>query len=195
MNRNHLTVLDPSVAIQRPAWADLTGLIASIGCAVHCAAMPLVIGYLPMLGLDWVATQGFHQAMAVICAVIAIAAFLPGWRKHKKLLPATLGLLGIAVITSHAFGAENCCGPTSACAEEACQLCADSDLSSEVSFASTLPLASTLSPDASATTLSSRIAPWVTPIGGFFLICGHLMNHRFACLCCLGEQPCGEELA
>ena len=199
MNSNELAVLIPNVEPKRPALADLTGLIASIGCAIHCAAMPLVIGYLPMLGLDWVATQGFHQAMAVICAGIAIAAFFPGWRRHQKLLPAALGLIGIALITSHAFGAENCCGPTSSCAEEACQLCAEDSCSaaavveqSGTGLSSTDSSSTLNEPDA---TFSSRFARWVTPLGGFFLIGAHLVNHRLSCRCCLGEQPCAEESA
>lgn len=117
MKSKGLTIDRFSLAPRSPALADLTGLIASIGCAIHYAAMPIVIGYPPMLGLDWPATQGFHQAIAVICAGIAIAAFFPGWRKHKKRFPAASGLIGIALITSHAFGADNCCDPASDCAE------------------------------------------------------------------------------
>ena len=198
MKSNELTFESFNVAPVRPALADLTGLIASIGCAIHCAAMPIVIGYLPMLGLDWLATQGFHQAMAVICAGLAIAAFFPGWRKHKKLLPAALGLIGIALITSHAFGAENCCGPASNCAEDACQLCAESDMPSEFSEQIQADQTSTRFSFAEATpdaTFAHSFARWVTPLGGFFLIGAHLVNHRLSCRCCLGEQPCGEEPA
>ena len=45
-------------------WTDRMGMLASIGCAIHCAAMPFVIGYLPSLGLTWMAGEGFHRWMA-----------------------------------------------------------------------------------------------------------------------------------
>ena len=40
--------------------ADWTGMVASIGCAIHCAAMPHVLAYLPALGLTWLADEGFY---------------------------------------------------------------------------------------------------------------------------------------
>ena len=52
----------------RRAWADWAGLIASIGCAVHCAVMPLVLAYLPSFGLSWLADEMFHRWMAVLWA-------------------------------------------------------------------------------------------------------------------------------
>ena len=167
-----LEVLDISrQQVTSPAWADLTGFFASIGCAIHCAAMPMVIGYLPALGLGWLATQGFHQAMAVICGGVAIAAFVPAWRRHKSFRPGLLGIIGVSLITGHAFWGSDCCASEAAtCSAEACELC----LESTPQVASFLP----------------RL---VTPLGGVFLICAHLLNHRLACLCCRGEQPCSEE--
>ena len=36
--------------VPNSTWRDLVGIVASIGCAIHCAAMPFVISYLPALG-------------------------------------------------------------------------------------------------------------------------------------------------
>ena len=44
-------------------WSDWLGVVAAIGCAIHCAAMPLIIAYLPALGLSFLADEGFHQAV------------------------------------------------------------------------------------------------------------------------------------
>ena len=189
MNNELNTLTSSMTMVARPAWADMTGLIASIGCAIHCAAMPIVIGYLPALGLGWVATQGFHQAMALICSLIAIAAFVPGWRKHKRLLPTALGLIGITLLTSHAFGSNDCCSTSDAvCSEQACELCADTGQSPN-------PIETKLPTSTKAeSVLWSSIAWLVTPLGGFFLICAHLVNHRLGCLCCQGEHPCGTEV-
>lgn len=46
-------------------WGDWLGMIASIGCAIHCAAMPFVIAYLPALGLSFLADEAFHKWMAL----------------------------------------------------------------------------------------------------------------------------------
>ena len=56
-------------------WQDSLGMVASIGCAIHCAAMPFVIAYLPALGLSFLADEAFHQWMALVCFLIAIGAF------------------------------------------------------------------------------------------------------------------------
>ncbi|MEM0925351.1 MAG: MerC domain-containing protein, partial [Planctomycetota bacterium] len=40
-------------------WSDWIGMIASIGCAIHCAAMPFVIAYLPSLGLSFLSDESF----------------------------------------------------------------------------------------------------------------------------------------
>ena len=190
-----LPLQQTSINAIRPAWADFTGLIASIGCAIHCAAMPIIIGYLPTFGLGWVATQDFHQVMAVICSLLAVAAFVPGWRKHQRFLPAVLGLTGIMLLTSHAIGVSDCCADV-ACSVKACELCVETERSSSGTFA--LPQ---VNPDASwpnstATTSGywKSLRWFATPLGGFFLICAHLINHRFACRCCRGEQPGGTEI-
>ena len=196
-----VATLSPSIV---PKWSDAAGLIASIGCAIHCAAMPLIIGYLPMLGLDWVATQGFHQGMAIICSLIAIAAFVPGWRKHKRLVPTALGLIGIALLTSHAFGAEDCCatgcGTETVCCEQACEECVETDPGTAPTLAASVSISQESTANNSPTdidadaSLWSRLSWYVTPLGGFFLVCAHLVNHRLGCLCCSGEQPCGTEV-
>jgi len=99
-------VAEPSWA----GWSDWVGMIASIGCAVHCAAMPFVIAYLPALGLGFLADEGFHQWMAVGCFVIALLAFVPGLRKHRRLTPVIIGSVGLVMITTAAFGfAGECC--------------------------------------------------------------------------------------
>ena len=54
------------VQSSRADWTDFAGIAASLGCAIHCAAMPFVIGYLPNLGLTWMAREGFHQWTAVV---------------------------------------------------------------------------------------------------------------------------------
>ena len=151
------------------SWRDFAGVTASLACAIHCAAMPLVIAYLPALGLSWMAEEGFHKWMAAICVVLALGAFLPGWRKHGRPSPVICGVVGLVLLMSAAFvleplglGCANCASCQTAC-----------ELPGQSYFFGT-----------------KLIATWVTPIGGLLLVVAHLLNHRFACLCCQGPQPC-----
>ncbi|MEC8338833.1 MAG: MerC domain-containing protein [Planctomycetota bacterium] len=151
------------------SWRDFAGVTASLACAVHCAAMPLVIAYLPALGLSWMAEEGFHKWMAAICIVLALGAFIPGWRKHRRVSPVLWGFAGLALLMSAAFVLE----PFGL----GCANCASCHTACETTEQSTFLGA-------------AMIAPWITPIGGLLLVVAHLLNHRFACLCCRGEQPC-----
>ena len=179
-------------------WTDRMGMLASIGCAIHCAAMPLVIVYLPSLGLSWMSGEGFHRWMALICAAIAISAFVPGWRRHRKLAPAILGLVGIGMLSSAAFVLEPCCAAcesnestttaqastgTPACEEcDACGTCESSTIATSTIAAS--------APGLSLSLWGYNLTPFVTPFGGLVLVIAHLLNHRFGCACCSGEQAC-----
>ncbi len=100
-------------------WSDSVGMVASIGCAIHCAAMPFVISYLPALGLSFLADEAFHKWMALGCFAIALTAFVPGLRKHGRLTPVIIGSVGLVMISIAAFGfAGECCA---ACESNAAQ--------------------------------------------------------------------------
>lgn len=108
-------------------WKDWLGIVASFGCAVHCAAMPFVIASLPALGLSFLADEAFHRWMAAICFAIALAAFLPGLRRHRRVSPAAIGVVGLSMIFIAAFGlAGPCC--------ESCTAGTATDASRELSM-------------------------------------------------------------
>ena len=92
------------------AYRDWLGVGASVLCAIHCAAMPFVVGFLPLLGLSFLADPSFHKWMVGICLALALLAFVPGWRRHHRLAPTIIGLGGLGLITFAAFaGPEDCC--------------------------------------------------------------------------------------
>lgn len=92
------------------AYRDLLGITASVACAIHCAAMPFVIGFLPLLGLSFLADPAFHKWMVGVCLLFALLAFVPGWKKHRQMRPAMIGMAGLFLISLAAFaGPEDCC--------------------------------------------------------------------------------------
>jgi len=145
------------------AWADWAGMAASIGCAIHCALMPLVFAYLPTLGLSWLADEGFHRYMAIICFALAMSAFVPGWRKHGSFLPLAWGIAGLILLNYAAFGLEeSCCA--SCGANEAC----------EVAMETT---------NVEAAAIAGVPVALLTPLGGLLLVVGHIVNHGKRCRC------------
>lgn len=185
-----------SVASTRNNWADMAGMLASVACAIHCAAMPMVIGYLPLLGLQWLANESFHQVMAFVCLAFGVSAFIPGWRKHGSLVPACVGLAGIVLLSVAAFGLECSCCPTCsatdeaqvlelACGDEACQHCVQSE---PLSDSPAVEVASSSVP-AETGSFAAWMIPLMTPLGGCLLVAGHLVNHRKKCGC-RGDTCC-----
>jgi hypothetical protein len=178
-------------------------MVASIGCAIHCAAMPFVIASLPTWGLSFLADDAFHKWMALVCILIAVAAFIPGWRKHRSLIPAAIGGIGLALISLAAFGlAGQCCAncapsPTdtaergvkapAVCSDHCCEHCekasaeAGDQLIGNSAAITQVP----------STSVLSSIAPWLTPIGAMILVAAHLLNRRFGfmCGCCRNPSP------
>ena len=172
-------------------WRDSIGMIASIGCAIHCAAMPFVIAYLPMLGLKFLADEAFHRWMAVACFAIAVAAFIPGYRTHSRLLPGAVACIGLIMLFGAAFGfAGECCTACQTdmtatnnvvtCGEACCEFCAAEALEPRSKPAD--QLAGSLAYPMAAIPFT-LIGPWVTPIGGLILVTAHLLNRRYGCQC------------
>ncbi|EAQ81899.1 MerC domain-containing protein [Blastopirellula marina] len=166
--------------------------------------MPLAIGFLPMLGLRFLADESFHRWMAGACFVFALAAFVPGWRKHRRWLPSVIAICGLAVITSAAYGlsGECCetCAPTGVCSAElplngndsscgSTQCCAqhrglEGGIGEDIAVSPAKPVKG-----ASIEDMLMRYAALSTPLGGVLLISGHLLNRRylFQCSCCTYE--------
>jgi hypothetical protein len=169
-------------------WNDLAGVVASVGCAIHCAAMPFVLTYLPSLGLSWLSGEVFHRWMALVCSLLAAFAFLPGWRRHGRWTPAAFGTVGVAILTSAAFAITGpCCTncpventkllvPSKKHSDQTCPNCvhADTSISSPGVWETGIELKLG----------ETGIMSWLTPLGGALLIAGHLINHRCSCGCC-----------
>jgi Flp pilus assembly protein TadB len=88
---------------------DRFGATASFLCALHCAALPLVIAVLPVLGLGFLADHRFERFFVAFAAVLALSTLIVGFRRHQSfrafwfLLPGIVLLIaGVVVDVDHA---------------------------------------------------------------------------------------------
>ena len=173
---------------RRGAWRDWLGIAASVACAIHCAVMPFVIGILPMLGLQFLSNESFHATMAILCFMIAISAFLPGWRQHRRLIPSAVAAAGITLISFAAFAMEDCCA--SCVASSTHNTNATSGVALHETVSCTASCSACCHPATAAMSSgedASQWTPWyqagLTPLGGLLLVSAHLYNRRLLCQC------------
>lgn len=78
---------------------DRAGAAASLLCAAHCAAMPLLAGLLPLLGLSFVSSEGFEWMMIGLSLSIGTASLLPSFaRRHRQWRPLLFFAFGASLM-------------------------------------------------------------------------------------------------
>lgn len=82
---------------------DRFGATASFLCAVHCAALPLVLALLPALGLSFLADHGFERGFIAFASVLASWSIGSGYRHHRRPQAQWLLLPGLALLWMGAF--------------------------------------------------------------------------------------------
>lgn len=87
------------------SWLDPLGAFASVACGVHCLAMGMVLTASPVVwftqrlwGLPLSTWATLEWVLAGISSLLALAAFGLGWRHHRRILPALVGLSGLALL-------------------------------------------------------------------------------------------------
>lgn len=86
---------------------DHLGIAASIACAIHCAALPLIITALPLLGLEFLANIWVEIFMIGLSLVVGISALISSYPVHKKTLPIIILLVGFILIAIGHFVFKN----------------------------------------------------------------------------------------
>jgi hypothetical protein len=139
------------------------GIACSAGCAVHCAAMPVIASAAPALGLGPLAGSLVHQIVAAMCCFFVAKAIVPRWRLHRDALVAVCVGLGLSLLMLAAFILPDpCCQPSSIFGSIGFPLLSVAQL--ELSLGQALAQQVLLA------------QPYMTPIGGVLLIAAHVMN-------------------
>ena len=94
-------MFQPSSRLQQ---ADRVGFAASMLCAVHCAAMPLLLALLPTFGLGVGGWVDIDQAVVVFATLLAGVTLTIGWRRHRGYHAWGLLLPALALLWFATFG-------------------------------------------------------------------------------------------
>ncbi|AWO01308.1 hypothetical protein DLD77_06200 [Chitinophaga alhagiae] len=88
---------------------DTLGIGASLVCAVHCVALPLLITALPLLGLEVLENENLEYALLALSFVVGCTALWRGYLKHhRRVAPLVLFAAGFAgLLAGHFLMPEN----------------------------------------------------------------------------------------
>jgi uncharacterized membrane protein YhaH (DUF805 family) len=86
---------------------DNVGITASILCAIHCAAIPVLFTSLPLIGLGFLANACVEWGMIIFALLIGFYSIGLSYRRvHHRPVPVIMLLLGFVIIMAgHAFAA------------------------------------------------------------------------------------------
>ena len=150
------------------ATLDRTGVLASVGCAIHCMAAPLLVLFAPTLGGLWV-HPATHMLIGAFVLPIALCALVRGYGIHQKRWIVTVGGIGMLGVLVGVF-LPWLVSPTGTTTRDCCPTLAQDAATGDLSLQ--VPLASV-----------------VTMLGGAALVVAHLANIRCACRRCGTEEP------
>jgi membrane-bound ClpP family serine protease len=86
---------------------DRVGMLVSCTCALHCLAMPLVLGLLPVLGASFLADELTENLLLLTAVSVGICSLLPGYfLHHRRKLPIALFSVGVLLVLAGRFGPE-----------------------------------------------------------------------------------------
>ena len=82
---------------------DAVGAFASFACAVHCAAMPILLTTLPLAGLEIFASHRLEQVFVVLASIFSFVVIGSGYCRHRLLVVALTYFAAIVALLVGAF--------------------------------------------------------------------------------------------
>ncbi|MFT4635867.1 MAG: hypothetical protein ACI854_001194 [Arenicella sp.] len=100
----YITMKIPIIPMLNSTSLDKFAILLSGVCLVHCLLTPVLITLLPIISLSSLVEDIlFHQLMLWLVLPTSIIALFLGCRKHKQLLIAATGVVGISILVAVAF--------------------------------------------------------------------------------------------
>lgn len=87
---------------------DFVGFAASLLCAVHCAGLPLVLSFAPLMGIGFLSNPWVEYSMVLMSLLIASYALIVSYRQcHHNPLALIVVFAGFFLISlGHVFNIE-----------------------------------------------------------------------------------------
>jgi hypothetical protein len=82
----------------RCPWVDSMGACISLGCALHCAAIPILFGVFPLIGLGFLLHDTFERILLTLSVVLALASLSLGYRLHRRWSGLLILVSGLSLI-------------------------------------------------------------------------------------------------
>ena len=78
---------------------DRAGIVVSTACAIHCVALPVLAGALPLLGLRHFVDERLEWTFVATTAIIGVVSHIRAYRRHHGHLgPGVLFAAGVLLI-------------------------------------------------------------------------------------------------
>jgi hypothetical protein len=83
---------------------DFFGIATSVGCAIHCAILPLVASTLPVFGINIIHNPYFEWGMIALAVVVGVYSLYHGFvRHHRNSFPVLLFFCGVVFLVLKQF--------------------------------------------------------------------------------------------
>lgn len=87
-------------------FVDNTGACLSFACAIHCMTMPLLVTFLPLIGLSFLASEPAELVIIGAAIVIALGSVVWGVRNHRNWHAFLILVVALAFIAVAHMAAE-----------------------------------------------------------------------------------------
>ncbi len=82
---------------------DILGFFISGLCAIHCAALPLLMALLPLIGLGFLLNETLEKALLIFAVTLALWSIVQGYKHHHRAILFGVWLFASLLIASQWF--------------------------------------------------------------------------------------------
>jgi hypothetical protein len=90
----------------KTSFVDKWGTIASLACVVHCIATPILFSVFAVAAQIVPSEQHTHRVLAIPVCLLGLLAMRSGFKRHQRLGPALLMVVGLSLIVATAWWGE-----------------------------------------------------------------------------------------